>query len=225
MAASQKVGSELASAPASFGESQGQLETGKGLLPWRVSERIEWYVAVGHDLVSRSPLGRQLECMRDNVKTVGLPTSDPSWDVDFTARSESARAVSVARWLVRAGARMPVAVPIAWSYCHPVSVALDGLPGGRGRLLACYAFTGTGSRARLSAGGSKGTGEGSLCRLDTERIMALRGARAHDALRQLYADAAQSKGHLRLIWNRMHREARAMVVQAAEVLVATESEE
>lgn len=172
---------------------------------------LEWYVGGGHDLVSRSPVGHQLECLRDNVRVTALPSSWPTW-----SRVDGARAQRIAQRLLRAEAICPGAIQVIWALCHPITVAMDGLPGGRARLVAIYGLTETGRRARWSAGGDKKT---KACSLESRRIFALNGQVPAEALRSIYTNVAQAKGKMAALWAELDREAQELAERVSRAYV------
>lgn len=162
----------------------------------RDDEEIQWYVGSGHDLLSRSLLGAQLEAIRDQVSgSHGGGNWDPSWLLDFSKSSaiHRSRRTAIVLWGT-AGLYAP-AVAVLWAYCHPTTVtACDGLYGNVGRLLGVLPLTPTGQTAMRG-----------------ERLLVARnGHRVFDALRSMNAARCQAKGEERLAWS-------AMVVQAREM--------
>lgn len=168
----------------------------------RDDEEIQWYVAQGHDMVSRSTLGAQLEALRDQVsgsRSVGVDR-DPTWLLDFGRSSAIHRARRTAVVLWGAAELHGLAVPVLWAYCHPTTVtACDGLYGTAGRLLGLLPLTPTGQVATRGA-----------------RLLVSREAKGgdvlsvHGALRAMNAARCQSKGEERQAWSAMLREARAL---------------
>lgn len=162
-------------------------------------EELQWYVAQGHDLVSKSPLGAQLECMANNFSDDALPNTVPTWLLDFSRTSvvHKARRTAVALW--GATGVYPLAAAALWAYCHPTTVAsCDGMYGNVGRLLALYPMTRTGQRAVDAEG---------------RELVSKRGLRPYDALRRMNAERCQAKGEVRKLWVQMRQE--ALVVRTA----------
>lgn len=162
---------------------------------WRTDEALQWYIGQGHDVLSKSALGAQLDRIRDEVAFSGVYTYDtPDWLLDFNRSSivHRARVTAISLW----GAAMLYgpAVSVIWAYCNPTTVtACDGLYGNVGRLLAVLPLTPTGATAM---------------RPDGHYIVHKRGMRPFDALRQLNADRCQAKGDERKVWAQMVKEAR-----------------
>jgi len=168
----------------------------------RDDEEIQWYVAEGHDMLSRSTLGAQLEALRDQVSgTRGFGSDrDPTWLLDFSRSSAIHRARRTAIVLWGAAELHMLAVSVLWAYCHPTTVtACDGLYGTAGRLLGLLPLTPTGQAA------TRGT-----------RLLVSREAKGgdvlsvHGALRAMNAARCQAKGEERQAWSSMLREARVL---------------
>ncbi len=144
-------------------EQKGRSEPRKRKWHFRDSEDLEWFTAKGYDLVQQSPLGGQLERLRDHVGLVfGVVETTPPWLTGFHSQTDSANARRIALRLIRVGELCPEAPSVLWAYHHPVAVALDGVTfrekdtdnqtsHGKldvGRLLALYPGTATGAEAR-----------------------------------------------------------------------------
>lgn len=197
---------------------RSELASGRDGLPslsWHDDERIQQYVAVGHELVQKSPLGHQLECFRDNVRLQAMPSSHPPGDWGYGSGTAYSRARETALRLIDAEREQPGAVAVLWAYCHPEAVALDGLPGNRGRIFAICPMTDTGRRARLSAG------SGNWCSLAAPRLIGPRPCECSGRdcscwtrptlVRRLYAESVEAKGHLRQVWNAAYNEAQRLL--------------
>lgn len=167
----------------------------------RDDEEIQWFVGSGHDMLSRSMLGAQLEALRDQVSgNHGGADWDPSWLLDFSRSSAIHRARRTAIVLWGAAGLYAPAVSVLWAYCHPTTVtACDGLYGNVGRLLGVLPLTPTASTATR--------GNRMLVNRDGKKGDVLS---VHDALRSMNAARCQSKGEERLAWAAMVREAREM---------------
>jgi hypothetical protein len=189
-------------------------------LPWHDDERLQLYVSVGHDLVQRSPLGHQLECFRDNVRIQGMPSSHPPGDWGYGGGTAYTRARETALRLWDSERATPGTVATLFAFCHPTAVALDGLPGGRGRLFAVCPLTELGQRARRFENGS---GE---CRLTAARLLGPRPCECSGRdcscwtrptlARRLYAESVEAKGHLREVWNGMYKQAERHLQRAID---------
>lgn len=180
-------------------------------LPWHDDERLQLYVSVGHDLVQRSPLGHQLECFRDNVRISGMPSTHPPGDWGYGGGTAYNRARETAVRLWDSERAEPGAVATLFAYCHATAVALDGLPGSRGRLFAVCPLTELGQRARRFENGAE------ACPLDRPRLLGPRECECSGRdcacwtrptlARRLYAESVEAKGHLREVWNAIYRQA------------------
>lgn len=106
------------------------------LLPPRDDAALQWFFEEGQDLCQRSPIGYQLDCMRDNVRIKGLPTSDPGWEVDFHRFTDSAKAHRVWMRLQASRSRYWLAPLVLSQYYNPTAVAFEG-----DRLLALFPLT------------------------------------------------------------------------------------
>jgi hypothetical protein len=193
-------------------------------LQWHDDERLQMYVSVGHDLVQRTPLGHQLECFRDNVRITGMPSTHPPGDWGFSSGTAYNRARETAMRLWDTERASPGSVGVLWDYCHPTAVALDGLPGGRGRIFVLYPRTELGSAARRPAGG------GETCRLLGPRPCNCKG---HDCscwtrptlVRRLYAEFVESKGETRALWFEIHKQAVERLRGAIDAWMSTRGAE
>jgi hypothetical protein len=190
-------------------------------LSWHDDERLQLYVSVGHDLVQRSPLGHQLECFRDNVRIQGMPSTHPPGDWGYGAGTAYARARDTAVRLWDTERLGGGSVAVLFAYCHPTAVALDGLPGGRGRLFAVCPFTELGQRARRFENGA------GACQLASPRLLGPRTCECSgrdcacwsrpSLARRLYTESVEAKGALRQVWNEIYTQAEARL---AEVVAA-----
>lgn len=103
----------------------------------RDDDDLAWFFEAGADLCQRSPLGYQLDCMRDEVGAQrGLPSSEPSWQVDFHRFTDSARAQRVWQRIQLSRERYWMAPIVLSQYYHPTAIAFQG-----DRLLALYPLT------------------------------------------------------------------------------------
>lgn len=188
-------------------------------LTWRDDEDLQHYVARWHDLVQRSPLGSQLELMRDEVKPDGLPDTHPRYDWGYGRHTESAKAARIGRALdemVRRAPGSPRPVDVLWAFCGPTAVALDGLPGGRGRLFAVYPVLFADVRQRLVREAHRGRGVRDED--DRERVQLT----AHEALRALYAQAAKAKLPELAGWRERHTQAEQALGRAIALWYAVQ---
>lgn len=217
---------------AEFSNSRSERVSGRGddedkpLLPWHDDERLQGYVARGHDLVQKTPLGHQLECFRDNVRIQGMPATHPPGDWGYSTSTAYHRARETALRLWDTERIAPGAIGDLWAFCCPAALALEGLPGGRGRFLPVYPRTEMGRVARRSAGGKD------ACVLTIGRLLGPRDCPCdpmadgrpgdigctcftrHTLARRLYAESATAKGELRKVWEEIHRQARGRVKRA-----------
>ena len=189
-------------------------------LQWHDDERIQQYVSSGHELVQKTPLGYQLECFRDNVRIQGMPDSHPPGDWGYGTHTAYHRARETALRLWDTERGCPGSVATLWAHCHPITVTLDGLPGGRGRIFPVYSLTELGRRARRSAGSKE------HCDLAVERLLGSRPCKCKSGdcscfsrgklIRRIYAESAEAKGELREVWNEIHEQAVRLLRAAIE---------
>jgi len=121
-------------------------------------------------------------------------------------------------------------VAVLWEYCHPEAVALDGLPGGRGRIFVIYPRTELGRRARRSAGSQE------TCVLAIGRLLGPRDCRCkglvdclcftrHALARQLYAESASAKGEIAETWRAIHAQAETLLFRARDAWLESRAAE
>jgi hypothetical protein len=220
---------------------EGQREERRSLLPWHDDERLQAYVAMGHDLVQKTPLGHQLECFRDNVRIVGMPATHPPGDWGYSTGTAYHRARETALRLWDTERAFPGSVGALWEYCSPLAVSLDGLPGGRGRIFCVYPRTALGRVARRSAV-VKDESEPTQARLlgprdckcpvkpepEEKNGEAKRGCicfSRHTLARRLYAESAAAKGERLNVWNQIHSEAEQLLHAARDAWFSTRGAE
>ena len=199
-------------------------------LSWHDDERLQNYIGVGHDLIQRSPLGHQLECFRDNVRIQGMPDTHPQGDWGYGNGTAYNRARETALRLWDTERLWPGAVAALWVYCHPTSVALDGLPGSRGRLFTLTPQTELGRRAKRSAGSD------GWCSLQAPRLIGPRECKCEPGtdcvcwsrpalVRRLYAESVESKGDQRRVWMQIYEQARVLICSSVDAWNATQGAE
>jgi len=185
-------------------ESSSQKSKRPSPLHWRDDEDLLWFFEVGADLVQRSSLGHQLESLRDNVRIVGIPNSDPGWNVDFGRFTDSAKASRVWRRL-QASREHYVWAPLVLSqYYAPTSVSFPG-----DRLLSLFPLTSAASFGLIQE--VQGKGEGLSCRWPRPRAIPS-GASPRANLDSLLSLESQSRAAYRPI----RREAQTMLDRTTE---------
>lgn len=201
----------------------------KPAIAWHDDERIQMYVAAGHDLVQHTPLGHQLECFRDNVRIQGMPSTHPpgDWGYGNGTAYHRARETALRLWDAERFTRGTIAT--LWAYCHPTAVTLDGLPGGRGRVFCTYPLTPLGQLARRSVKGAD------ACPLEGPRLLGPRDCECSGRdcscwarptlLRRLYAEFVESKGDQRDVWMAIHRQAKERLEWAVSAWNTTQGAE
>jgi hypothetical protein len=191
---------------------------GRLILPWADDERLQQYVGRGHDLVQRSPLGHQLECLRDNVRMTGMPETHPPGDWGYHSTTAYHRARETALRLLDTERVLPGAVHDLWVYCNATTVGLAGLPGGKGRIFAITPHTELGREARRPAGKPGrliGPREcdcsGRDCSCWSRPVL----------MRRLYAEFVGAKGEARQAWIAVYRQAEVRIRAASAAWCST----